>query len=55
MMTVGWKNMRDAAGKEIAFTKEAARELFTKYPMIGEQVDRFCGDRANFIKRPSQS
>lgn len=31
-------------------TYEAAVRLYTRYPLIREQVDMFVGDRANFTK-----
>ena len=52
MMTVGWKNFRDDKGAHITFTPEAARELYTKYPIVAEQVDMFCASRANFMRHP---
>lgn len=55
LVTIGWRDILDEKGEPIPFTKEAARELFTKYPMVGEQLDVFCGQRANFIKKPSKA
>ena len=52
MMTVGWKNFRDDKGATVQFSPEAARELYSKYPIVAEQVDMFCASRANFMKRP---
>lgn len=54
MMTVGWKNFRDAEGNVIEFHADAVRALYANYPMIGEQVDLFCATRANFIKGQSK-
>jgi hypothetical protein len=46
--TVEWTGLVED-GEAIAFTKEAAFDLFMKYPWIREQVDVFIGDRANFF------
>jgi hypothetical protein len=37
-------------GKAVAFSHEAAVDLYTRFPWIKEQVDTAIGDRANFIK-----
>lgn len=50
--TVGWSGIADANGP-IAFSKEAAKLLYTKYPWIREQADNFVGTRANFLKKAS--
>jgi hypothetical protein len=52
-MTLGWENFFDPKGAKIAFSKQAVRELYAKYPLIREQVDAFAADRANFTKRQS--
>lgn len=46
--TKGWTNVV-VSGKVIPFSKEAAVDLYTKYPWIKEQVDTAIGDRALFI------
>lgn len=51
--TVGWKNVLDPTGKDIEFSKDAARALYTAYPVVREQVDSFIVDRARFIKASS--
>lgn len=53
--TVGWKNVFDTDGKEIAFTKDAARALYEAYPIVREQVDLFIVDRTHFIKASSEN
>lgn len=53
--TVGWKNVFDTAGKPVEFSKDAARELYTKYPVIREQADGFVVDRVRFIAASSES
>jgi hypothetical protein len=41
-------------GKQVAFSHEAAADLYTRFPWIKEQVDTAIGDRANFIKGSSK-
>lgn len=53
--TVGWKNVLDLEGKEIPFTAEGARSLYSNYPIVREQVDAFVVNRAHFIKASSVS
>ena len=53
--TIGWKNVFDTDGKPVKFTKEAALELYTKYPVIREQADAFIVDRVRFIKASSEA
>lgn len=47
--TLGWKNVLDIEGKEIAFSAETARILYGNYPVIADQVDLFVTNRANFL------
>mgnify|MGYP003118587636 CR=1 FL=1 len=42
--TLGWR------GTDQKFSKKLCRELYSKAPYVKEQVDRFIGDRENFIK-----
>lgn len=46
-------NWRDVVldGETLPFSKNNARELYTRFPWIREQADAFIGDRANFIKK----
>jgi len=37
-------------GKEIAFSLDAAKTVYTRFPWMKEQVDTAIGDRAIFIK-----
>lgn len=52
-MTVGWADFEDETGKPIEFTKEAALDLYTQYPVVRDQADAFMAKRANFIKPSS--
>lgn len=46
--TKGWKHI-EIEGKELAFSEDNARMLYTKFPWVREQVDAFVSDRANFL------
>lgn len=48
--TKGWEHLQ-LNGKEFPFTKANARELYTRWPFIREQVDDFIHERANFLDR----
>ena len=48
-MTLGWENL-EMGGKSVKFTVEAAKEIYSKFPWIREQVEKFVSDRSNFIK-----
>lgn len=48
--TIGWENIADADGQAIAFNEANAVRLYTDFPWIREQVDRFMAVRANFSK-----
>jgi len=37
-------------GKEVAFSHDTAKVVYTRFPWIKEQIDTAIGDRANFIK-----
>lgn len=47
--TVGWDGII-LDGKPLDFSKDNAKELYTRFPWIKEQIDVAVGDRANFIK-----
>lgn len=47
--TVSWRGFT-SDGKELEFSKASAAELYKKAPYIADQVDRFIGRRANFIR-----
>jgi hypothetical protein len=47
--TTGWRGLKDG-GKEVPFSKEAARAMYENSPNIAEQVDNFIVNRANFTK-----
>lgn len=49
-LTLGWENMFDLDGKEIPFTKDAARKLYTKLKWLREQVGEFVNTRENFLR-----
>ena len=49
-LTIGWKNIT-LDGKEIPFSKEKAKELYSKYPLLKRQVDTFVIDNKNFLKK----
>lgn len=46
--TVGWENVI-FDGQPIQFSPENVRTVYTDFPFIREQVDRFLGDRRNFF------
>ena len=46
--TQGWSGISEG-GKELAFSRDMAIFLYTKYKWIREQVDIAIGDRANFF------
>ena len=46
--TKGWSGiMVDKV--DVEFSEQAARDLYTRFPWISEQVDDFINDRANFL------
>jgi len=45
------KTTLTVSGNELAFSKENAVDIYTRFPWIREQVDTAIGDRANFINR----
>ena len=46
--TVGWEGVI-FDGQEIEFTPANVKMVYTDFPFIREQVDRFLGDRRNFF------
>ena len=52
---VGWENVLDTNGKDIPFSKDAARKLLENYPVVREQVDAFVATRAHFLKASPES
>lgn len=53
-VTVSWRNI-EVDGEAIDCTEENAIRLYTDYPWIREQVDRFIADRANFFTKSSNA
>jgi hypothetical protein len=51
-MTTGWRGVIDSKGKEVPFTYEGAIFVYTRFPVIREQVDAAIVNRTHFI-RPS--
>lgn len=48
-LTTGWENMPNFDGSgELAFSKENAIALYTKFPAIRRQMDDVSGDMQNF-------
>lgn len=46
--TVSWRGI-EMGGKELPFSEAAARQLYTDYPAIREQVEQAMSDRTNFL------
>ena len=48
-VVTGWRGIQ--SGKDdLPYSKEKCVELMTKSPWMRKQIDRFIGDRKNFIK-----
>lgn len=47
--SIGWENVLDTNGDPIEFSKDAVRALYTRWPAVREQAERFYGDRRNFL------
>ena len=47
-VTLDWDGVEEN-GKPIKFSKEEALRIYKTVPVIAEQVDKFVGDRANFL------
>lgn len=52
--TVGWSGIV-VDGEEVAFSPDAAKALYRRFPWIRDQVRAFIGDRANFTKASRKS
>ncbi|MCO7058326.1 hypothetical protein [Pseudomonas juntendi] len=48
-VTVRWEGFLGLDGQPIACTRQSATALYTKYPFIRDQADRFINERANFL------
>lgn len=48
-LTLGWEGAEDN-GKPVAFSADAARDLYAEHSWLREQVDAFVADRGNFLK-----
>jgi hypothetical protein len=48
-LTLGWRNIEDDDGSELAFTKEKAYQIYRDHPAIREQANLFLADRGNFV------
>lgn len=48
-LTLGWVGIA-ANGEPYPFSQENARKLYERLPWLREEVDRFVGNRANFMK-----
>jgi hypothetical protein len=46
--TLGWSGILEGE-KQIKFSVENAKDLYTKHPWIFEQVNEFIGNRSNFF------
>lgn len=49
---LGWSNIKDADGKEIPFSKEAALKLFTELPDLYSDLSAQAGDPEHFKADP---
>lgn len=49
-LVTGWDNAT-IGGKKFEYSEKNVIALFTKFPFIFEQVDKFCGERANFFEK----
>lgn len=49
-VTIGWEGVEEN-GKKVKFTKEEAKRIYESVPVIAEQVDKFVGDRENFLPK----
>lgn len=50
--TKGWKHVL-VDGKELVFNETNARQLYTRFPWIRDQVSDFVQERANFLGESS--
>ncbi len=51
-LTIDWSGIK-VEGEAWEFSKEKARELYTRFPWVQEQADVFAGDRSNFLSSKS--
>lgn len=49
-ITTGWSGVLDSKDKPVPFSKEAVRELYTRYPVAREQADNAALDRTRFTQ-----
>lgn len=54
-VTTGWAGFKDPTGNDIACSRQNAVALYSKYPFIREQADRFINERANFLPKSESS
>lgn len=47
----GWENL-SFNGQPLEFNKKNAKMILEKMPWLKEQVEAFCGERANFFMKP---
>lgn len=53
--TTGWSGVLSKEdGNPVAFSADACRQLYNAFPVLRDQVDRFIGERANFIPASSR-
>jgi hypothetical protein len=52
--TVGWSNIEDGENP-IPFSEGNARDIYTRFIWIREQLETFIADRANFLKASSEN
>lgn len=48
--TVTWRGI-EMDGSPLVYSEQNARQLYTDFPAIGEQVDRAINDRSNFLPK----
>lgn len=53
--TKDWSGFLDRQGEPIPFSVDAARQLYTRFPVIREQVDGFIVQRRNFLPVSSKA
>lgn len=54
-VTVSWEGFQGIDGQPIPCNAQNAVALYTKYPFIREQADRFINERANFLPKSEAS
>lgn len=53
--TKGWEGFLDRQGNPLEFSMDAARQLYTRFPMIREQADAFIVQRRHFLPVSSRA